>query len=210
MRDGRDGADHAEWGILGHGQPVVAADASHFRNSMPGTSLTMLQLLDLVIEPADLCLFEFQPAQFVGLLIANLVNAGDGFATIGQGGVAELFEALVRGAHGVVDRLEDAPIAVLASAVAAGRARPTSQLGKHLLDNLPNGLFVGLDHRGPFICSSLCRCCSSVCLFEVFALRGGASLGAGNLTRIRPRGRARTIPAGRGPTRRNRIASETR
>ena len=144
--DGRDRADHAERGVLGHGQPVVAAVASHLRNSIPGTSLTILQLLDLVIEAADLRLFEFQPAQLVGLLIANPIDASDGLGPIGQRPVAESLEAFRRGGHRIVDRAEHAPIAV-GVAVTAVRCSSASQLGEHLLHHLPDGLFVGLDHE---------------------------------------------------------------
>src|SRR5580704_7544709 len=144
--DGRDGTDDAERCVLRHSEPVVAARRVALEKLDARHELDDVQLLNLVVEPADFCLFKFEPPQLVGLFVTNAVNAGDGLGPIGQRGIAKFLETVIRGRDCLVDGAENAPIAAARRAVAARPGGPSTQLGEHLLHDLPNGLFVGLNH----------------------------------------------------------------
>ena len=70
------------------------------------------ELLDLVVEAPDLGLFELHAAQLFGLLVADAIDAGNGLGAVLHRHVAELFESARGGRDRVIDRAEDAPIAV--------------------------------------------------------------------------------------------------
>ena len=139
------GADHAEGSVFGDGQTVVAAHGVALEKLDPRHELNDLELFNLVIEAADLRLFKLHPPQFFGLLVAEPIDALDGFGPIGHGGVAEFFETTRRGGHRVIDRAENAPVTASRRAL-TGAYRSATQLGQHFLHDLSNSLFVGLDH----------------------------------------------------------------
>ncbi len=60
--DRRDGADHAERGILGHREAVVAAGGVALEELDSRHKFDDLQFLDFVVEAADLRLLELEPA----------------------------------------------------------------------------------------------------------------------------------------------------
>ncbi len=159
MSDWRDRSDHAEGCVLGHRQTVVAADGVALQEFDPRDELHDLQFLDLVIEAADLGFFEFHAAQLFGLLVANAIDAGDGLGAIFHRDVAELLESARRRGHRVIDGAKDTPIAVgvTVATVHGSAASALAQLGQHLLHDLSNGLFVGLNH--PYASSILCAVC---------------------------------------------------
>lgn len=78
MSDRRDRSDHSEGCVLGDSQAVITADGVALQKLDPRDELHDLQLLDLVVESADLCLFEFHAAQLFGLLVADAIDAGNG------------------------------------------------------------------------------------------------------------------------------------
>ena len=81
VSDRRDRADDAERDVVGQGQPVVArivvgAQVFDARDDGDG----VLELGDLVVEPADLGLFQLEPPELLGLVDADAADALDGLA----------------------------------------------------------------------------------------------------------------------------------
>src|SRR5262249_29293001 len=64
MGNWRDAADDAERGVLDNGEPVIAAEDIAFQKLDARRSLAKnLELLDLVLQPPDLCLLHFHRAE---------------------------------------------------------------------------------------------------------------------------------------------------
>ena len=142
MSHGSNRTDDAERRVLGDAQPVIATHGIGSHELNTGDELDDFELLDLVIEPPDLGLLEFECAEFLSLLITDLADALDGLRPRGQWRVAQLLKSIVRGSDGLIGRLEHAPIAVPLRS--GPRLRSLPQLSEDFLNNLTNGFGIGL------------------------------------------------------------------
>ncbi len=102
--DGRDGADHAEGGVVGERQAaiaggVVGAEVLHAGDRGDRD----VQLRDLVIEPADLGLFEFLATEFLSLLEADPLDELDGTVAVAERSAAEGLKGRLGGGDGGLD-----------------------------------------------------------------------------------------------------------
>ena len=85
VRHRRDDADDAERGVFLQGDAVLAAEGFGAQELDAGDAVgDDLELLDLVLEPADLGLFQFLAAELLGLVDADLADAVDGLAAVVQ------------------------------------------------------------------------------------------------------------------------------
>ena len=138
--DWRDGPNHSEWGMLDHGQPVVAAEdfARHELNS--GYPIAEhLELFDLVVESADAGFFIFQLPELFCVLDGNPADVGDGPLATLHAELLELLKGLAGGGHCLIDRGKDT---VATSAAGAGNGASSGpQLGDHLADD---GVDIGV------------------------------------------------------------------
>ena len=122
---GRDGADHAEGGVLDHRQAVVAAEDLAAEELDAQRPLAQrLELLDLVLQPADLGLFHLHRAQLDALLDGDAADVADDAAAVGQRHGREPLEGLAGGGHRRVDVGEQAEAALLAAVAPAPAAVP--------------------------------------------------------------------------------------
>ena len=94
-----------------------------------------LELLDLVLEPADLRLFQFLAAELLGLLDADLADAGDGLAAVFEAARLELALRLGGGGDGGVDVVEDAALRGRGRCRRRGGGLAVAHLRQHLLDH---------------------------------------------------------------------------
>ena len=78
MRHRSDRTDDPERRVLGDAQPVIATHRVSPHELNTRDELDDLELLDLVIEPSDLRLLEFERAEFLSLRVADLAHALDG------------------------------------------------------------------------------------------------------------------------------------
>src|SRR5690606_24410772 len=107
-----------------------------------------LELLDLVVEAADLRLLELLAAERLGLLEADLADAGDGLASVLEAALLELALGPGGGADGGVDVGEDAAAGRGGgAAVAVGGGRAGAHARQHLLDDAADQI-IGDLHGG--------------------------------------------------------------
>src|SRR5207245_4416008 len=97
---------------------------------------------------ADPGLYEFLAAELIGLLAANLADAGDGFAAVFEAAALELALRRRGGRDGGAHVVEDAEGAGLAVAVGAGLA--ATHVRQHFLHHVADQ-FVGHLHGGPHV-----------------------------------------------------------
>ncbi len=102
-----------------------------------------LELLDLVLQPADLGLFHLHRAQLDALLDGDAADVADDAAAVFQGHGREALEGLAGGGHRGVDRGEQ-PVAALAAVGSASRGAGGPQPRQHLLNDVANQGFVDL------------------------------------------------------------------
>ena len=105
------------------------------------------ELGDLVVEPADLGLLELQPAEFLGLLDADLADAVDGLLAVGERPGAERLEGRVGRQHGGVGRGKTPRLPDGRVGFAVARRSPVAHLGEDLLDDAADQVFGHL-HGG--------------------------------------------------------------
>ena len=82
MRHRSNGSDDAERSIFGDRQTVVTAHRVASERFDTGNQLDDLQLFNLMIQPADLGFFQFQPAEFFGLFGTNSIDTLNGLGAI--------------------------------------------------------------------------------------------------------------------------------
>ena len=147
MGDGGDGSDHSERCVLGHGQAPVTRKRVTAEKLGAGNQLDDLQLLDLVIEPADAGFFEFGPPQFVTLRGANPYHAGDRLGPVFDPLLLQLLERPCGGGDGVIHPRKHAPVSVGRWSNLGRRRVTTTQLGQDLFHHCTNDLLIGLNHQ---------------------------------------------------------------
>ena len=126
VRDRRDRADHAERGVFDHGQAVVAAEHLAAQELDARRPLAeRLELLDLVLEPADLGLFHLHRAQLDTLVDGDPANVADDAFAVFESALGELLERFPRGGDRFV-RVVKNPVA--AREARAGHAEPYDRL----------------------------------------------------------------------------------
>ena len=114
---GRDGADHAERGVLDDGQAVIAAeDLAAQELDARRTLAQRLELLDLVRQPADLRLLHFHRAQLDALVDGDAADVGDDARAVFERAAGKPLERLARRGHRLVDVGEQAEAALVAAA----------------------------------------------------------------------------------------------
>ena len=107
MRHRRDHTDYAERGVLGNAQPVVAADGVggdhfHARHLLTDND----ELLNLVVGPADLRLFQLDAAKFLGLRDDDVTNALNRLLALLERLGPELALRVTGCGHGIVNAVE--------------------------------------------------------------------------------------------------------
>jgi hypothetical protein len=139
----RDGTDDTEGGVVGKDQTVVArdviraqvVDARHLGNGFT-------QLGDLVVEPADLGLFELEPSQLLGLADADLADALDSFAAVFERSRTERLKRLIGGRDRVIDRRKHAEVSRRARMrLAIGKYSRVPHLGQDFLHHVADQIF---------------------------------------------------------------------
>ena len=111
------------------------------RNSTPGErSPERLELLDLVLQPADLGLFHLHRAQLDALVDGDAADVADDPPAVFQRAARELLEGLAGGGHGLVDAGELAEPAL--QSTVGGPLGPGGPIGPqatdHLFDDVAN------------------------------------------------------------------------
>ena len=114
---GRDRADHAERGVLDDGQAVVAAEHLAPQELDAGRAFAeRLQLLDLVLQPADLGLFHLHRAELDALVDRDAADVVDDPLAVFDASARESCSKASRGGgDGLVDVGEDAEAARVAA-----------------------------------------------------------------------------------------------
>ena len=92
--------NHAHAGVIAVRLGVQGIDAEHEAH--------VGELQDLVIEPADLGLFEFHAAQFFAAVVANADDDVDDAAAVGKAQRRHFLLCLVGRIHCLIHRGEDA------------------------------------------------------------------------------------------------------
>ncbi len=144
MGDRSNRADDTERRIFRNGQPMITTDRIGFQKLNARNGAYEFQFGDLVIQPADLCFFQFQPAQFIGLFVTDLFDDVDGHAAGFHRTLAEFFEGLLSGGNGRIDVTEHAPRvgdAVLLPYSGLAVCSGLRQLAEDFLDHLADGVF---------------------------------------------------------------------
>ena len=144
VRDRRDRADDAERDVVGQRQAVVARvvvgaqvlDARHHGDGV-------LKLGDLVVEPADLGLFELEPPELLGLVDTDLADALDGLAAVGERPALERLERRLRrpSPRRPPSRRRRGCPTSRDGALPLVRDGPVPHLGQDLLDHVADQIF---------------------------------------------------------------------
>ena len=147
--DRGDCPDDSERRVVGEGQSVVPAgvvgaqvlDARNQRDRL-------LELGDLVIEPADLGLFQLSSAQLVGPVNTDSPDAVDGLLAVGQTAAPELLEGRSGRLDGGIDGGEytEVPCRMSGRLAVAGDG-PVAHLGQDLLNHVADQIFSHLHGR---------------------------------------------------------------
>ena len=157
MRHRRNGADHAERGVLDDRQAVIAAEDFAPQELDARRPLAeRLELLDLVRQPADLRLFHLHRAQLDALVDGDAADVGDDAPAVFQRAAREPLEGFARGRHGLVDVGEQAEAALVA---AGHRALPLPlppSRRQHLFHHASDQGFVNVHDRIPRMPLSAC------------------------------------------------------
>jgi hypothetical protein len=114
---GRNRADDPEGGVLFQRNAMVAAAGIGMQPFNARNQLDDLELLDLVVQPADLCLLQLDPAPLGGIGFRQGLYDLNHLGPCGDAFLLELEEAGLRGSAGFIGILEDA---VFAAANRAG------------------------------------------------------------------------------------------
>ena len=117
-------AQHTKRSVFGYAQPMVAADGLRRDHLQAGDFFTHHdQLLDLVVQPADLGLLELDLAEFLRLLDDDIADALDHLAAGFQSSRRQALLSGLGGSYGPVDGLED-PVHALGRARRCRQSRP--------------------------------------------------------------------------------------
>ena len=111
MRARRDRADDAEGRVFLERDAVIAAARIGPEPLHAGDELDDLELLDLVVEPADLRLVEFELAPHFRVGLGHRLDDLDDLNARGDAALLKLEEGLVRGGAGFVGIGEHAELA---------------------------------------------------------------------------------------------------
>src|SRR5208337_4263950 len=108
----------------------------------------LLELGDLVIEPADPGLFQLGSAQLVGPVNTDSPDALDGFLAVGQTAEPELLEGRPCRLDGGIDGGEYAEVPCrMSGRLAVAGDGPVAHLGQDLLNHITDQLFSHLHGR---------------------------------------------------------------
>ena len=104
----RDCGDHAEGSVLDHSQAVVAAkDLAPHELDARHLLAENLELLDLVVEPADLRLGKLHPPEFLGVLDRDPTDVGNRPAAALHPETLQFVKCRRGGGYGLVHGGED-------------------------------------------------------------------------------------------------------
>src|SRR5690349_12340841 len=91
MGDGSDDADDAEWGVLDHRQAMIAAvDLAPHELDAGSFFAEGLELLDLVLQPADLGFVHLHRAELDAVVDRDATDMADDPLAVFQAPLAEL------------------------------------------------------------------------------------------------------------------------
>ncbi len=146
VRYGGDRPNHAERGVLDHGQPVVAAiDLAPHELDAGGHEAERLDLLDLVLQAADPGLFHLHRAELDALVDGDAADVRDHPAALLDRAAGEPLEGVAGGGHGLVRVGEEAePPDVRPLGQRRGRTAVGTEPAEHFLNHIADDGFVDL------------------------------------------------------------------
>src|SRR6266699_232137 len=121
------GANDSKRSIFFQRNPVIAAAAIGMQPFHAGDELDNLQLLDLVVEPANLRLGQFSTAPFGGIGVAHRLDDFDNFDTRGDALLLELQVSAMCRLAGFVGVLENSEFAATGAAAAGSFVAATAR-----------------------------------------------------------------------------------